>query len=171
MSTQDKSYIGDFLLTLGLFGISTLVFLESLKLKPSEYEPLGPAALPRALSIALMLLAVPVLIQGIRKLRSAPSLHQEDRAPADEPQVIKGKQRPLLSLATGISTIVYIIAVQLIGFRISSIVLLVFLGTLLYRREQKGRPLPFFSVLILLAVGMSQLLYFVFTRVLVVNLP
>ena len=83
---------------------------------------------------------------------------------------IKGPQRPLLSLLTGVATIVYIFAVQIIGFRISSIVLLLFLGSIVHRRERKMRSVVFFPTLFVLAVGMSQLLYFVFTRVLVVNL-
>lgn len=183
MSTKDKSYVADFLLVAGLFGVSILMFVETLKLKPSQYEPLGPAALPRALSVALVLLAIPVFAQGIKKVRgrktvdtpetSTPATTEEE-TPAPEPGpggFPKGPQRPLLSLLTGFTTVVYIFAIQLIGFRISSVVLLLFLGTILYRRERKMRPVTFFPTLIVLAVGMSQLLYFVFTRVLVVNLP
>lgn len=181
MTTKDKSYIADFLLAAGLFGVSILMFAETLKLKPSPYEPLGPAALPRALSVALVILAIPVIVQGIKKLRgrktvdtpetSTPATTEEE-TPAPEPEgPPKGPQRPLLSLLTGITTVVYIFAIQLIGFRISSVVLLLFLGSMLYRRERKMRPVTFFPTLIVLALGMSQLLYIVFTRVLVVNLP
>ncbi len=174
MTTKDKSYIADFLLAAGLFGVSTLMFVETLKLKPSPYEPLGPAALPRALSVALVLLAIPVIFQGIKKVRGRKTVTTEEATPVPEPELKappKGPQRPLLSLLTGITTVVYIFAIQWIGFRISSVVLLLFLGTMLYRREQKMRPVTFFPTLIVLAFGMSQLLYIVFTRVLVVNLP
>lgn len=172
MTTRDRSYIADFLLAAGLFGISILMFVETLKLKPSPYEPLGPAAVPRALSLALVLLAIPVIFQGIKKLRGRKTVTTGEETP--EPEIKappKGPQRPLLSLLTGITTVVYIFAIQLIGFRISSVVLLLFLGTMLYRRERKMRPVTFFPTLIVLAFGMSQLLYIVFTRVLVVNLP
>jgi putative tricarboxylic transport membrane protein len=181
VTTKDKSYIADFLLAAGLFGVSIVIYAETLKLKPSPYEPLGPAALPRALSVALVLLAIPVIIQGIKKVRGyKPVDTQETAVPAStdeetpEPELKappKGPQRPLLSLLTGITTVVYIFAIQLIGFRISTVVLLLFLGTMLYRRERKMRPVTFFPTLIVLALGMSQLLYFIFTRILVVNLP
>ncbi len=181
MTTKDKTYIADFLLAGGLFGVSILMFVETLTLKPSPYEPLGPAALPRALSVALVLLAIPVVVQGIKKVRgrktvdtpetSTPATPEEETLEPEFKAPPKGPQRPLLSLLTGITTVVYIFAIQLIGFRISSVVLLLFLGTMLYRRERKMRPVTFFPTLIVLAVGMSQLLYFVFTRVLVVNLP
>ena len=181
MSTKDKSYVADFLLVAGLFGVSILMFVETLKLKPSQYEPLGPAALPRALSVALVFLAIPVLAQGIKKVRgrktvdtpetSTPATTEEETPEPELKAPPKGPQRPLLSLLTGFTTVVYIFAIQLIGFRISSVALLLFLGTMFYRRERKMRPVTFFPTLIVLAVGMSQLLYIVFTRVLVVNLP
>lgn len=182
MKKSDKSYLGDLVLFTALLGISTLVFIESLKLKPSQYEPLGPAAVPRALSVLLVLLAIPVCIQGIQKIRknrvlkaavAAGSEEMDEESIVEEIEagpVIKGPQRPLLSLLTGISTVIYIVIIDIIGFRISTVILLLFLGTMLYRRERKGRPIPFFVTLFILAVGMSQLLFYVFTRILVVNI-
>lgn len=170
MTANDKSYIADFVLAIFLVGVSILIFLESLNLRPSVYEPLGPAAVPRALAISLVILSIPVIIQGGKKLRKARSAPEEEAVESEPSGQIKGPQRPLLSLLTGVATIVYIFAVQLIGFRISSIVLLIFLGAMVHRRERKMRPVVFFPTLFVLAVGMSQLLYFVFTRVLVVNL-
>lgn len=188
MRTIDRSYIADFVLAAALFAVSLVIFLETLKLQPSPYEPLGPSAVPRALSISLVILAIPVIIQGIRKLKGKVTLDQDETAtpattaeetPAPEPEaasrseggIQKGPTRPWLSLLTGVSTVVYIFAIQLIGFRISTVILLLFLGSMLYRRERKMRPVTFFPTLLVLALGMSQLLYFVFTRILVVNLP
>ncbi len=165
---KDKSYIADFSLSTGLVVISVLVFLESLKLKPSEYEPLGPAALPKALSLSLILFSIPLIAQGFRKFRALKSIGTavQEGTPAESKT---GK--PLMSLVTAISTVAYIFLIGLIGFRISTVVLLLFLGILLHRQERKVSNAVFFPTLFVLAVGMSQILYLVFTKVLVVNLP
>ena len=180
MGAQKKTYIADFILSAALVGIGVFVIIESLKLRPSPYEPLGPAFLPRALSVSLIVLAIPVFVQALRKWRRetsqaiAPEVSRPDTGAersAEPGATVTVRKRPLLSLLTGILTVVYIAAIRVVGFRLSTVVLVLALGAALYRRERKGRPLPFFITLVVLAFGMSQLLFFVFTRILVVNLP
>lgn len=191
MGARSRPYIADFILSAALIGIGLFVVIESLKLRPSPYEPLGPAFLPRALSVSLMVLAIPVLVQGFQKWRRAasraavPAAKAETAASTAGPVAETGtgeagaeltgavvvRKRPLLTLFTGILAMVYIASIRLVGFRLSTVVLVLVLGSALYRRERKGRPVPFFATLVVLAFGMSQLLFFVFTRILVVNLP
>lgn len=176
MSTKGRAYVADLVLAVALVGLSFFVILESLKLRPSAYEPLGPAFLPRALGVSLIILAIPIFVQGVKKWRMRPSAgvgdHRAARSQTEsEATTQESRKRPLLSLFTGFATVVYIFSIRLIGFRISTVVLVLVLGAALYRRERKGRPATFFTILVVLAVGISQLLYFVFTQILVVNLP
>lgn len=179
MGARNKAYVADFILSAALVGIGLFVILESLKLRPSPYEPLGPAFVPRALSVSLIVFAIPVFVQALQKWRrqrsASTSVHSPAAAPASMEAEIGGativRRRPLLTLFTGVLTVSYIALIRVVGFRVSTIILVLVLGTALYRRERKGRPIPFFATLVVLAVGMSQLLFFVFTRILVVNLP
>lgn len=178
MSTKRRPYIADFVLAPALVGLSIFVLQESLKLAPSPYEPLGPAFLPRALGVSLMILAVPIFVQGVRKWRArstnVSSVSEAEKGTArtaSELPAHQTRKRPLLSLFAGIATVFYIMSIRLLGFRVSTVVLVLVLGSVLYRRERRGRPATFFTVLAVLAFGISQLLYFVFTRVLIVNLP
>ncbi len=161
---NNKPYIADFSLSAGMIIVSILVFMESLKLKPSEYEPLGPAALPKALSVGLLILSIPLIIQGITKYRAAKNRDTDILAEGD-------KRKPLNSLITAVSTIVYIFLIQFIGFRISTVILFVFLGVLLHKQEKKVSSTVFYPTLFVIALGMSQVLYLIFTRILIVNLP
>jgi len=174
MGNKNKLFHVDILLSVFLVAISIIVLLGSMNLKPPTYDPLGAAFFPRLLSIVLLLLSIPIFIQGLRKLLAERNEKKETtmfnrKKENDLPAENRDKERPLLSLLVAVVSCIYVFAFPFIGFRISSIILLVLLGIFIYRRERKGKVVSFSIILISVSIFLSFLIFYIFSNFLNVS--
>jgi len=141
--------------------LSALVYWQTLDLPPPRYEPMGSAALPRALSVIMAALAAVVLIRSVLAGRAASG---SSPASPDLPY----KLHPWLAVWMFIGTAIYVAVMdqKLIGYLAATLIYIAVACTLLNFRRR--REMPWIA---LFAVVLSATCYFVFTRIFYIDLP
>jgi hypothetical protein len=150
-----------------VFGIA--VYLATLNLTASTYDPLGPAFMPRTLGILITLTAIVILYHGIRKKIAITGVEESSGKP-DE--ILPFTKHPLIALTGMVLTFAYILALDLglSGFRTLTMLYVLLLGGILIKAEKGGKLLKKFVVLVIIALVMSFGLFYLFTQVFTVNL-
>lgn len=174
----------DIALAILLVAVAWFTLAEFADARPPRYEPLGPTFLPRALSYCFLAMAGALLLKlGIRsRLRSRRAREQatapgyrstaERESPARESSGgVPAKVRPWLVVFAIALTAVYIRMLNIIGFRLGTLIFIPILGLAVVRHEPNVQRRRFVVVLAVLSVVLSQVLYFVFTGVLGVRVP
>ena len=141
-----------------------IVFLETLKMPPAFYDPLGPAFFPRALCVVIAGLSLALLAQTRRA-----SAHQSilQSAPADyEPS-------PSLGLLSTLLTLIYLVGLQFEAFRFGPMTALYVTAFALLLSWGREPRVPLKAVTIAIGVGIfvgfgSE---FVFKEIFYVDLP
>jgi hypothetical protein len=156
---KDSRPLKDIAVGIFMLAVSAVVFWATLALPDSEYEPLGPAPVPRGVAVAIAICAAIILVQGLRGLRAGAG------AP---PEPLEYTPRPGLALITVVLTVLYVgsMAWGLASFRNATVVFLLLLGAILTRFEPRRLPA---IVAIALVLGFGA--QYIFTRVLIVDLP
>lgn len=154
----------------------------TLRLPASPLEPLGPGALPLALGIALVILAIIQLARvaiAVRKRKAAvpaePMTVGQDAAegPSKSPQeAAEYVPRPELAIlsASGLIVMTALIHLRVLGFRPAALVYVLFLSVILHWREKKFSRRAFWIAAIVMALAMSFGVHWVFTSVFNVRL-
>lgn len=141
-----------------LIGVATVFYLDTRDLQGGVYEPLGPGAFPRLLSLSIIALAAVMLVQSFVTLwRGAVAAKAAGYRP-----------RADLAAATCLLSVVYVAAMDtgLAGFRLATFVFVLVLALLLMRFAWRRLP-AVLAVALLMSLG----LHYLFTEVFVVDLP
>lgn len=77
MTRKKAKAMGDVLLLLAIATGVAILFIGASTLPPPRFEPLGSAAMPRILGIALLLLSLPVAYEAIRDLLVSDDLEEK----------------------------------------------------------------------------------------------
>ncbi len=139
---------------------SAAIYVETLDLPPPVYDPIGPAAFPRALSVIIGVLALAVMASAIR----GPSL----AAAKDEGRPLSYRPRPDLALGSVLLTAGYValLAFRTFSFAVVTTVYLVVLIMLLFKFERRRLPA---AVLLAALVGFGC--DYIFTQFFFIDLP
>ena len=149
----------DFWVSLFLVALSVAMFWESLSLPPAFYDPLGPAAVPRALALFIGILSVIVLVRATR--RTSGSAGEAADPPTHRP-------RATLALILYGLTLCYvlILALGVLRFGIATFLfLLIFMGIM---TGFDRRRIP---VILAIALVTGFGCQYLFTQVLIIDLP
>lgn len=161
MKTSSIRVFAGFLLILG-----TAFVISAQGLPVSAYEPLGSGALPKVLALIICVLSAIILIFPARG-------DAVEATAANEPQESRAKHVVLAIQVMGLFT-AYIIIMQadLLGFVVATVLFLIAVMTVMVRNDPKVKNSPVqWMVTIFIALAVSTGLHFVFTKLLVVNLP
>lgn len=150
----------DIVLALLVVGFATAIYWQTLSLPPPRYEPLGPAALPQALAVMLVVFALIIMARGLRGLRAGAGRVPEEPA---EFQPRAGRA----AVAYGVTAaFVATMDLRVAGFVGASLVFVVVLVLVLSRPS--WRELPWImGFAIVLSLGS----YLVFTQWFYIDLP
>lgn len=156
----------DIALAVAILAFSALVYWQVLGLPPPRYEPMGSAALPKALSVIMAALAMLLLVRALWGRSSADA---GDEAAAEKSATAPAGvvKRPWLAFATFCATAAYVAALdaKLLNYPLATIVYLGGTSLLLTRGDwRQWRWIAAF------AVGMALACYFVFTRIFYIDL-
>jgi putative tricarboxylic transport membrane protein len=135
------------------------VFWESLSMPPAFYDPIGPAAFPRALSVTIFFLSMVIMLHAFRM----PS--GESKQAAQQPT---HRLRPDLAVASAVLTVVYVLllTLRLVSFSISTTVYLILFIMLLMRFDLRRLPI---TIIIAMVMGLGC--GYVFMHVFFIDLP
>lgn len=152
-----RAGIIDICLSLFLFVICGMTLYDAGNLPESPYEPLGPAFLPKWLAWMIIILAVVVLIRGI-KIKAASQKSEKPSSPFITP----------LALFAILFSSLYVAVMyfELVGYRVASIFYITILGYALTHFEIKGL-INSFIIALIATLGS----HYIFTKVLVIALP
>ncbi|MCB2191046.1 MAG: tripartite tricarboxylate transporter TctB family protein [Deltaproteobacteria bacterium] len=171
MDVTKHRLIADTVLACGLLLISGLAYWGTLELPDPIFDPLGAAFVPKVLAYCLAFASVILLIKtfyGAVKFSGA----KQNQAAGTSEEAVSGQEQPRqrnwLAFASVLLTIAYIAVMycQLCGYRTATIIFLIAFGTMLAGLKPKMIAI---NLVIALILGFG--LYWIFTEVLVVNLP
>jgi len=142
-----------------LIVICVAVFWESLSMPPAFYDPIGPAAFPRALSVTIGFLSILLIIKAFR-LPSGKS-SKTARQPTH-------RKRSDLAVGTAILTGIYVLllTLRLLSFGVVTTVYLISFIMLLMPFDRKRL---IYAIIIALIMGFGG--GYIFTHVFYVDLP
>lgn len=136
---------------LGLF-VGFYVIIESRTFPDDEVLLMGPSFFPIVLSVLMLIFSIALIVNALmgRSAKKAEKLDIRD----------PGIQRSIISL---LATIVYLSTLEKLGFIIGSIIYLMFLMYLLKLRN--------YVKMVLVSVGVSLAVYYIFRVALSITLP
>ena len=139
---------------------SAAIFVETLELPPPVYDPIGPAAFPRVLSVIIGILALVVIVSAVRR----PSL----AAVQDGGQPRTYRLRPDLALGSTLLTTGYVVllAFRPFSFAVLTTLYLVVQIMLLFDFERRRLPA---AVLLAAVFGFGS--DYIFTQLFFIDLP
>lgn len=152
-STGDRT---DFLLGTGTLLVAAIVIAAAWQLPPALYDPLGPSGLPLAISLVLAVLSVALIVQWFRRRGAAPDVPGEDTP---------SHWKAVASIGL-MAAFVALIDLRLVGFREAAFVLFLALSLIFRLQGWRGLLVTALCGLVLIYGG-----YWLFTEVLIVNLP
>jgi putative tricarboxylic transport membrane protein len=147
-----------------LIVICVAVFLESLSMPPAFYDPIGPAAFPRALSVTIFFLSILLIIKAFRSPSGKSS--KTDRQPTDRQPTYR--PRPDLAVGAAILTGIYVLVLTL---RLLSygVITAAFLISFIMLMMPFGRKQVLIAIIIALIMGFGG--GYIFTHVFYIDLP
>lgn len=152
---------GDLALSFVLFGICGVVLWEAWQMRPSPYEPLGPAFFPKAIAIIIVILSIMLVGKTFLEKRS--------KTRPDKSPVSYGYERtPAIALGVFLGTCVFVALVGTgwINFGLLSFGFLTAMAFFLSTAVKVNRFL-----LLLVAFVLSGSSYLLFTQVFSVIFP
>jgi hypothetical protein len=161
----------DFFLGLVFLLGSGFIFLHSCGIPNSPYEPLGAGFLPKYLSLFIFFGAIIILIQSLREYRRSKIGQSWEKAANPGKREEAYELHPALAVILVISLLFYIFFMHIIGFRLSTFIFIMVIGNLLYVKEKKMKFARHILILTPIALIMSLGLFYLFTKVMFVNLP
>lgn len=159
--TSERAPLVDICFALAMLVFAGVVWWGTADLPPPRYEPIGSAALPRALAAIMAVLSLIVLARALARQR-APG--------ADRTAAVSApfSPRPLLAIAAFLVLVLYVLAMdqRFLGFIPASIIAFTIIGGLLAGFTVKR--LPWLVGFVVVMVG---LIWLIFTRFFYIDLP
>ena len=169
MTTKEKEAWKEIALGIIFIVFGIAVYIVSQDIPGVKYDLLGPAFMPRFLGIVCALISCGIFFNGVRKkLRAA----KEKEPEGEQKKPLPYKTHSKAAFFSICLFFLYILALDLgiSGFRtLTTIFVLVLGGVLINISNTKGK-IKYFIILVFLALTLSFGLYYLFTRVFVVNL-
>ena len=172
MTTLEKNSWIDIILGVVFIIFGAVVYVLTLDLPGSTYDPLGPAFMPRALALCSLASAAVILYQGLRKrIAVKKELRGKEHETVAVP-MLPFTRHPMIAFSAMVMVFFYILALDLglSGFRTITVLFVLALGGTLIRAEKAGSPVRKGIFLFLLALALSFGLFYLFTRVFIVDL-
>jgi putative tricarboxylic transport membrane protein len=146
-------------ISIAMIGLCAWVFWETLSLPPPAYDPIGPAAFPRALCVIISFLSIMMVIRAFR-------LHSNAKRESAQEQ--SHRLRPDLMVFFAVLTMIYVLSltIRLLNFSISTTVYVALLVIGLMRFDLKRLPIA-----IILGLIMGFGCGYIFTRIFYIDLP
>jgi len=150
----------DLALVLVIWAFSAAILWSAWHLPPPRYDPLGPARVPMAIAITLILIGAGILISN--RLRREPAVP----APSDDTRA--APLQPRIAFAAIAITVAYVgvMTLDILGFRAATLLFVIGLGGVLSRFARRSM-IPIAILAIAISFGFSWL----FAEVLFVDLP
>ncbi|MDW4499333.1 tripartite tricarboxylate transporter TctB family protein [Sulfitobacter sp. D35] len=151
----------DLALVLVIWMFSGAILWAAWQLPPPQFDPLGPARVPMAIAITLILIGAGILLSNLRPDPPAPD-------PADETGERPAPLQPRIALAAIAITVAYVAVMTfgIIGFRAATLLFVLGLGGVLSRFRLRSM-IPVAILAVAISFGFSWL----FAEVLFVDLP
>lgn len=168
MDNEKYAFLIDITLSLVVIVFSIVIYINTLDLPPPKYEPMGAAALPRALAVLLAIFSLFIMIKAFFKRRSAVG-----PAPATQQQGDGGAadtyQRGYLKAAVVfVLTCIYValMSSKLTGFMLTTTVYMFLAGITMKETNIAGKV-----KMGVFAIAFSLSTFFIFTRFFYIDLP
>lgn len=159
--TNDRNRT-DLALVLVIWGFSAAILWSAWNLPPPQFDPLGPARVPMAIAVVLILIGAGILISN--RVAPAPSDTGADLLAEETPAPL----RPRIALAAIATTVAYVgvMTLGILGFRAATLLFVLGLGGVLSRFRIRSM-IPVAILAVAISFGFSWL----FAEVLFVDLP
>ncbi|MBW1697695.1 MAG: tripartite tricarboxylate transporter TctB family protein [Deltaproteobacteria bacterium] len=174
----DKPYhpVLDILAAAGLIVLALIFYRETLYLAESPYEPLGPAAVPKMLSMLIFICALILLGRGIsrhyrEKWKARTSIARLKDIFSNRRQEFR--TRPELALIVISLLVIYIglLHWKLVSYRLGCIGFMLAAGMITLWYEKRAFKSLHLTILVVLTLTMAFGSHYVFTEIFVVDLP
>ena len=152
-----KKY-GDIIVGAFYMVVAIVLFIASFQIKAFVNEVLGPEFMPRAMAVIIFVIASVMVMKGIKKWKSGVC----DRYTPEQLSYVR-------LIATFLSMVIYIAALETVGFIPMTIVYIIAQIYLLTKKEFFSKAMLLKTVLI--AVIASVTLYYVFYQFFGIFLP
>lgn len=149
----------EFVTGVAAIAIAAAFLYNSRKLGPGIFEPIGPAPVPRAVAWAVIVMA------GLMAVRAGQRLRFDLAPPAPDPGYVPRPWAAALVLA-GVAAYVSAMGLGLLGYAPATIVFLAL--SIWFLADFRIRALP---IAVVVAVTLGFGLRYLFTKVLVTDLP
>lgn len=167
-SSGKSSSTIDLMLAVVVLAICGVVLHGSGSIRDLPYEPLGASFFPIVISLILGVMAFILLFKSmVEILKVKQETIIDENLKIDEVHS-QFRKRPLLAFITVGFTLVYIalLSSKLVGFRLGTILFVAAVGTVISRFNPRK---SFISLMLGLALGVG--LYYIFTKIFIVDLP
>lgn len=173
MKQLESKDFWDIALSIFLLSISIITLVGVSNVREFQYEQLGPKFLPKALSYCFIFMSGLLILRIFTRKQTVYSniIENIDDDKIIEKQKELNKSHPWLAVLTVIMISLYIGTLNLLGFRVSSLIFMSVLGVILIKFENKPRKIVKIISLLLLTVLLSFGLYYVFREILGVRVP
>jgi len=162
--TSSKIELG---VSIFLIVLSIVIFWETLDLPPGSFDPVGSAGFPRLISVVIGILSLVILIRAVRKISAGSKKAASSKT---QQAAVYPTFRPRPDLAAGFYALslvfAAVLALKLISFAICTALFLFISIGMLTRFYYKRLPVV---ILIALVIGFGC--QYIFTQVLVLDLP
>jgi len=167
MSSGTSRPVADIVLSVIVVIVAGMIYVESLGLPPAHWEPLGSAALPRALCVFMSFLAAIIFVRAVLTLkgrRAAPVL--QDSTPEIRDEDFQKRPWAAAGMFAMFASYIAVMHLGILGFVEATVIFLIAV-CLLFTRAAK-RHIPWIIVFALvIAIGN----YLIFTKFLYIDLP
>ena len=159
--TSERAPLADICFAVAMLAFAGIVWWGTADLPPPRYEPIGSAALPRALALVMAVLSLIVLARAYARRRAMSTAAAKTAGSGFTP-------RPLLAIGVFVVLVLYVLAMdqRLLGFIPASIITFTIIGGLLAGFSLKR--LPWLLGFVVVMVGA---IWLVFTQFFYIDLP
>jgi putative tricarboxylic transport membrane protein len=171
MDNARSSVVIDVILALVIIVFSIVIYFNTLDLPPPRYEPMGAAALPRALAVLLIIFSLFILIKVFIKKRPAiPSTKTETM----QGEALDSQDSDISAYSYAKAALIFLItciyvasmSLKISGFLGATIVYIFLAGSIMKSTNLAGK-----AKMASFAIVFSLATFFIFTRFFYIDLP
>ena len=176
MTENQQKQWKDIGLSSGLLIISIIVFIQAVKLGPARFDLLGAAFLPKLLSVGIAVLSLVILVNAVIKLAQATppdTIGEETPEPEDLNAESPFVRRPSMAVFVVVLTALYILVMsqKWLHYLSATIAFITVAAVTMSFFEKTPNWYIRIAVIVTTALILGFGLEYLFTKVLVINLP